>query len=371
MFHTKSLLLICGLAACLVVFLQDTRWRYRGDLEVLLQLRVERCKGQPRLTFFNGRGRMYDGPGVGDKGIIEGNSTTRGGFAMFEMRNSGVNCGDFTDPSILVLTLARDAESWGKSRTFREFLVMISGQGYPAGRTSLGILVSDILEYGRVTKEIRREFSGLGFASVRVFYRNGWDAKLARDVERRHDPFAQRSRRRALARLRNFLLYSALEDQDGVFWVDADVVYLDPGLLRKFVEADKDVLVPMTTYPDGKEYDLNSWAGPRKAPTAAERAAMRRGVYFVPESTTDTRFLGSMVNPSEFVELDSVGGTVLLVKADIHRQGVNFPIINLVGTEWEGEGYDGIETEGLCLLAKHLCYTCWGSPYDRAIHDAS
>jgi hypothetical protein len=36
------------------------------------------------------------------------------------------------------------------------------------------------------------------------------------------------------------------------------------------------------------------------------------------------------------------------------------------------EGYDGIETEGICFTAKTLGYKCWGMPLDkdRVYHQA-
>lgn len=65
----------------------------------------------------------------------------------------------------------------------------------------------------------------------------------------------------------------------------------------------------------------------------------------------------------DFVEIDSVGGTVLFVKAEIFRKGINFPPYYVIGTDWNRiEGWDGIETEGLCYVAKASGYKCWGMP---------
>jgi hypothetical protein len=44
----------------------------------------------------------------------------------------------------------------------------------------------------------------------------------------------------------------------------------------------------------------------------------------------------------------------------------------VIGTEWDsaavGGGYDGIESEGLCYVAKVVGYTCWGLTRDIAVH---
>ena len=71
----------------------------------------------------------------------------------------------------------------------------------------------------------------------------------------------------------------------------------------------------------------------------------------------------------EVVRLDSVGGTVLMLRADLVRMGLNFATGYFVGMTFEhGEGYDGIETEGVCLLSRSLsrdggsmCYSLGGS----------
>ncbi len=44
----------------------------------------------------------------------------------------------------------------------------------------------------------------------------------------------------------------------------------------------------------------------------------------------------------------------------------------IVGTKWEHkEGWDGIETEGICYMAKALGYKCWGMPNEIIKHDQS
>jgi len=102
--------------------------------------------------------------------------------------------------------------------------------------------------------------------------------------ERQRDDL-QRVRRRLLARLRNLLLYTALRDEQGVFWVDADMVHLDKRMLSEFVASGKDVLVPhctMTGQADSWAYDRNSWVGPRLMPNATERETIAAGGLFVP-----------------------------------------------------------------------------------------
>ena len=55
----------------------------------------------------------------------------------------------------------------------------------------------------------------------------------------------------------------------------------------------------------------------------------------------------------------ALGGTALLVKADLHREGLVFP-------PYSHHGY--IETEGLAMMARDMGYQCWGLPAVRVVH---
>ncbi len=159
---------------------------------------------------------------------------------------------------------------------------------------------------------------------------------------------------------------------DAVQWIDADIVEIPPNMLSTFVDSKRDIVVPLCLHPDGWEYDLNSWYGPRKKPTPEEREQIAQGGTFVPDRTTETKYIKDFVDDEsiEFMPLDSVGGTALFIRADVHRQGVVFPTQFLIGAEWEYEGYDGIETEGICYLAKPMGFKCWAMPHVVIMHDA-
>ena len=70
------------------------------------------------------------------------------------------------------------------------------------------------------------------------------------------------------------------------------------------------------------------------------------------------------------VRLQSVGGTMLLVRADRHRDGLVFPPFFYGGrSRWVRdphplrESHVGeIETEGLAIMAKDMGIECWGLP---------
>jgi peptide chain release factor subunit 1 len=80
----------------------------------------------------------------------------------------------------------------------------------------------------------------------------------------------------------------------------------------------------------------------------------------------------------DFVRLDTVGGTVLMIRADIHRDGLVFPPFaygaahpavrrpHPFGPTVQGE----IETEGLGLMAADMGHQCWGMPNFEVRHDS-
>jgi peptide chain release factor subunit 1 len=81
----------------------------------------------------------------------------------------------------------------------------------------------------------------------------------------------------------------------------------------------------------------------------------------------------------DLVRLDSVGGTVLLVRGDVHRDGLIFPPFPYGGGSPAirrphplGPGVCGeLETEGLGIMALDMGYQCWGMPKLEVLHASS
>jgi hypothetical protein len=61
----------------------------------------------------------------------------------------------------------------------------------------------------------------------------------------------------------------------------------------------------------------------------------------------------------ELVEVDGVGGTMLLVRAELHREGLVFP-----AAPWRGL----IETEVLAAMARDMGVASWGLPNLEVFH---
>ncbi|ETM46709.1 hypothetical protein L914_08443 [Phytophthora nicotianae] len=268
--------------------------------------------------------------------------------------------------SVLVMVVLKDTESWGEGRTAKDFLELLGTFDYPKEKMSVTVLTSSISEFEVVKKHFKQQIER--YSRLSVLFRDDFALPAVVTRENRHDNSVQVNRRRVIARYRNFALLATMELwHQHVVWLDADVQKVPSGLLKKMIRSGLDIVEPMCVRmkangKDWYEYDLNAWVGQRKVRRSA------RDSNFVPGDSSVKRMIQFHGIEETFVPLDSVGGTMLYVKADVHRQGVVFPVHHLIGSEWTSEGYDGIETEGLCYVAHFLGFKCWGMPNDLIYH---
>jgi hypothetical protein len=158
-------------------------------------------------------------------------------------------------------------------------------------------------------------------------------------------------RRGRLAKVRNRLLMAALQDEDYVLWIDADLHWWPQDIVETMLAADADVVTPHCINRERTEsFDLNTFVFKLGARDAPEH--MQGGLMQPPRG--EARLYLSDLRDRHEVELDGIGGTMLLIKADAHRDGLNFPAFPFDG------GY--IETEGLCRMAKAMNLRCIGLP---------
>jgi len=256
---------------------------------------------------------------------------------------------------------------------------------YPHELISLAFLESDSVDntYARVIEklpELRREFKSVSLSKKDFgFY-------IPTGTPRWFEPI-QRERRTVLAKSRNHLLFQSLEDEKWVLWLDVDVIEYPPDIIERLLRTGKEIVQPHCVLEfGGKTFDLNAWRD--------------RGRYH----------LDDLRSEGELVRLDAVGGTMLLVKADIHRDGLIFPPFpygrgssmirkkHLSTLKWAWTllsnkgtlskalkrmtkndlpkvgtvGYMGeIETEGLGMMAHDMGYECWGMPNLEIRHNES
>ncbi|TKA73609.1 hypothetical protein B0A55_05719 [Friedmanniomyces simplex] len=275
---------------------------------------------------------------------------------------------------MLILVLNKDGKSWSSdfrstSRSFYDLLELLASTGLDLSTISLGIWTASAEQFQTMKSASDR----LPIARVIIYHQEDTDEGAA--YENRHNPQVQLARRSGLAKLRNRLMLSTLQDEEHLLWLDADVVELSPGVVPTMLKhsatnANAGIITAMCHQNEMHNYDKNAWKlnSPELLgiiPDAEREDAVAKLVAtrtMVPELTKGT-------NDSAIVALDSVGGTILLLRADLVRQGLTFPHYNVVGTTWGQTGWIGVETEGLCYAARELegggCYVLGGSHHAR------
>jgi peptide chain release factor subunit 1 len=251
-------------------------------------------------------------------------------------------------PTVLILTPVKDAAD-----CLDGYAKRLHRLTYPHGLISLGFLESDSSD--TTFADLQRRMSGLDaeFRRARL-WKKDFGYRIPPGVPR-WEPGIQVERRAILAKSRNHLLFHALDDEAWVLWLDVDVVEYPPDLIERLLAADRDVVQPHCVLePGGRTFDLNGWRDHGRL------------------------HLHDLRGDGDLVELDAVGGTVLLVRADVHREGLIFPSF-LYGAanprvrtgrrrDFDGPLTGEIETEGLGIMAHDMGYRCWGMPDFEVIH---
>lgn len=246
--------------------------------------------------------------------------------------------------NVLILTPVKNAKQY-----LPGYFQKLHQLSYSRKHLSVALLESDSTDgtYDELQTFAQKHLGD--FRSLQVFKRD-YGFSMPATVPR-WEPGLQLARRSVLARSRNQLLFRALSDEDWVLWLDVDVVDYPADLVERLLSYDLDILHPdCVREPGGQSFDLNAWKD-------NGRLHMH-----------DLRGTGGPVR------IDSVGGTALLVKADLHRDGLIFPpykygvessVIRQPHPVW---GQGEIETEGLAAMARDMGVQCWGLPDLELVH---
>jgi GT2 family glycosyltransferase len=247
---------------------------------------------------------------------------------------------------ILVLTPVKQA-----ARHLDRYFGCLERLTHPAELTSLGFLEGDSTDGSYDLLAERLPALRERYRRV-TLDRHDFGLSSLQGADRWATPF-QLPRRIVLAKCRNRLLFSALDDEDWVLWLDVDVVEYPPDVVEQMLATGKDIVTPhcVTKY-GGGTFDWNAWR---------DQGTVR---------------MDSLRGGPDVVRLDAVGATMLLVRADVHREGLIFPPY-LYGRESRfarnpsplaGHGVGEVETEGLGLMAKDMGFECWGMPNLEILH---
>jgi len=251
--------------------------------------------------------------------------------------------------NVLVLTPVKDAAI--EAEGYVQRLLALS---YPSAHLAVGLLEGDSRDgtYDAFASRLPHLLDA-GWRSARI-WRHDVGYRIPEGVPR-WEPSIQLDRRRALAIARNHLLFDALTDDiDWVLWLDADVVEYPTDIVELLISIGRDIMQPHAVREwGGPSFDLNAWRD--------------KGRLHL-DDLRDEGFL---------VRLDAVGGTMLMVRADRHRDGLVWPAYlyglpsPLIRTDPATIGrpeIGEIETEGLGMMAADMGLTCWGLPHVEVRH---
>jgi Anp1 len=236
-------------------------------------------------------------------------------------------------PEVLILTPVKDATAH-----LDTYVANLARLTYPRACLGLGLLESDSRDDTFGELERRRPALEPLFTSAGL-WKKDFGYRLPEHLPR-WSPQLQMVRRTILARSRNHLLFRALGDARWVLWLDVDVIEYPPDIIERLLATRKSIVHPNCVLdPGGPSFDHNAWRG------------------------QDHTLLSELRGEGDLVELDSVGGTMLLIRADLHRDGLIFPSFGyglqvhpVPPNAWT------FETEGLALMARDMGHRCWGLP---------
>jgi len=251
-------------------------------------------------------------------------------------------------PKILILTPVKDAE-----RFLPSYFDLLRNLSYSHDSISVAFLESDSVDntYAWIQNKLPELQSE--FAKAKLFKR---DFNYHSDLPR-WEPSQQFKRRSILAKSRNYLLSQALEDEEWVLWIDADVISWPDDVIEQLLDAQKEIVVPHCVTENSKTFDLNTF----KLKPGVEKWDWSPYILdgiLQPPVGHGRLYLGELRH-HERIQVDGVGGTMLLIPANLHREGLIFP-------PYSHKHF--IETEGLAVMAKDMGYSCWGLPNLEIVH---
>lgn len=263
------------------------------------------------------------------------------------------------------------------ARFYDEYWQNLVSLSYPHEHISLGFIIPKNKEGNDATTALQEAIkitqSGAEekrFQSITIL-RQDFAPPLESQAEtERHKMSNQKTRRAAMARARNSLLFTTIGPSTAwVLWLDSDIIETPPTLIQDLASHNKPIIVPNcfqrfingdTGKPDVRSYDYNSWRDSEIAQELAKNMGpddillegyaempTYRSLMAMSADTSDER------DETRLMPLDGVGGTALLVKAEVHRDGAMFPPFPF---------YHLIETEGFAKMARRLGYESWGLP---------
>ncbi|KAK5139000.1 Anp1-domain-containing protein [Cryomyces antarcticus] len=267
------------------------------------------------------------------------------------------------------------------ARFYQEYWDNLLSLTYPHDLISLGFIIPKGREGNAATSALQAQIAKTQastqkkrFASITILRQDTEPPLASQNEAERHALANQKARRAAMSKARNSLLFTTLGPTTSwVLWLDSDIIETPPDLIQDMAQHDKPIIVPNCfqryynkdkNAMDVRPYDFNSWVDSATAQDLAKQMAaddiLLEGYA---EMATYRSLMAYMTDgagdPGREIMLDGVGGTALLVKAEVHRDGAMFPPFPF---------YHLIETEGFAKMARRLGWQAWGLPNYYVYH---
>ncbi len=257
-----------------------------------------------------------------------------------------------TDTNVSILIPVRDAEPF-LDRCFALLLAL----DYPKDQLKIVFCEGDSTDH---TTEKLAELADKHRSEFRDIIVTRCVTGAPLDRSKRWLRALQLARRSNLAKVRNHLIDRGIADDDHwALWIDVDVCDYDSSVLKRLLAERTKVVTPDCVLEwGGKSYDLNAFHDDGSARDHTYYKYVKRGLFMPPVTYRQRRPLHAL-RCLERVPLSSVGGTMLLVHAAVHRAGVRFPEIP----------YDDLlETEGFGRSCRDFGVTPIGLPNVQIKH---
>ncbi|RYC65558.1 hypothetical protein CHU98_g669 [Xylaria longipes] len=294
-----------------------------------------------------------------------------------------------SSPEVLILVLAQDTDSWSKDyvstrRNIYDFLDLLVSSNLDFTKVTLGLMTSSREEYDKAVKATE----SFPFARVALYFREEKGTKIA--YVDRHKAHVRRQRRTRIASLRNYLMLRTLRDEQHLVWVDPDLVEMSPGIVQTMMKhAEKHrgvgIMTALCTQTRAHNYDKSAWAFRRHVLDEPATGDINQTTLDIMGPVADDQLSAAVqelgerriyvnelienTHDNDLLHVDSVGATILYIRAHLVRQGITFPPSNVVGTTWSHDGWYGMESEGICYLASQLegggCFVLGGTHHVR------
>ncbi|KAF9884508.1 Golgi mannosyltransferase complex subunit [Aspergillus nanangensis] len=262
------------------------------------------------------------------------------------------------------------------ARFYQGFWDNVAKLNYPHELVSIGFIIPNTKDGNTAAAALEEAISktqsgpiGSRFASISILRQDFEPPLQSQDEKERHKMTNQKERRESMSRARNSLVFTTLGPSTSwVLWLDSDIVETPNTLIQDLTSHNRPIIVPncyQRYYNNDKKamdtrpYDYNSWIDSPTAQALADSMEpdeiLLEGYAELPTYRTLMALLADTANPNprREISLDGVGGTALMVKADVHRDGAMFPAFPF---------YHLVETEGFAKMAKRLGYEAYGLP---------